>query len=68
MYVHATEKLLACTVRNSFRNFLFYFFVQVQSPKRQRKAPKQGVVCDVCELVVKFLKPYVDSNSTEVSG
>jgi len=27
--------------------------------------PKQGL-CDICKLVVNFLQPYVDNNSTEV--
>jgi len=26
--------------------------------------PKQGL-CDICKLVVNFLQPYVDNNSTE---
>ena len=38
------------------------YSVQAQSPK----APRQ-TACDICELVVNFLKPYVDNNSTEVS-
>ena len=28
--------------------------------------PKQSL-CDMCKLVVTFIKPYVDNNSTEVS-
>ena len=28
--------------------------------------PKQSL-CDMCKLLVTFIKPYVDSNSTEVS-
>jgi len=31
----------------------------------QKQMPKQGV-CDICKLVVNFLQPYVDNNSTEV--
>ena len=27
--------------------------------------PKQSL-CDICKLVVSFLQPYVDNNSTEV--
>ena len=30
------------------------------------RAPKESL-CDMCKLVVNFLKPYVDNNSTEVS-
>ena len=26
----------------------------------------QATLCDVCKMVTNFLKPYVDSNSTEV--
>lgn len=26
----------------------------------------QATVCDLCKLVVNFIKPFVDSNSTEV--
>ena len=34
--------------------------------RRKVVAPKQNL-CDLCKLLVNFLKPYVDSNSTEVS-
>lgn len=40
--------------------------LKVPVPKPKLSLPKQ-TGCDVCELIVNFLKSYVDSNSTEVS-
>lgn len=36
----------------------------LKAPKQKISVPKQSF-CDVCELLVNFIKPYVDSNSTE---
>ena len=38
---------------------------RVAKPK-STAMPKQSL-CDLCKLAVQFIKPYVDSNSTEVS-
>lgn len=37
----------------------------LRSKPRPLVVPKQDV-CDICKLVVTFVKPYVDSNSTKV--
>ena len=42
------------------------FLLMFQTPKRKSSLPKQ-TPCEMCELLVTFAKPYVDSNSTEVS-
>ena len=39
------------------------FFILQQ--RQQQPKVQQGPLCDLCTLVASFLKPYVDSNSTE---
>ena len=34
-------------------------------PPAHKQMPKQDL-CSICKLVVSFLEPYVDNNSTEV--
>ena len=34
-------------------------------PPAHKQMPKQDL-CSICKLVVSFLEPFVDSNSTEV--
>ena len=51
---------------HSFTDVHVYIFgPQVQSSQKSPKAPRADL-CDMCKLVVNFLKPYVDSNATEV--
>ena len=45
---------------------LFYTCTSELCIPFQIKLPKADGVCQLCELAVSFIKPYVDSNTTQV--
>ena len=42
--------------------------VQVVKAKPRPQVAVGDTLCDLCQLAVSFLKPYVDSNTTEVGS
>ena len=32
----------------------------------EKKSVAKGILCDICDLVVKFIRPFVDANNTKV--
>ena len=52
---------MACLIYTCTCTFELCIPFQIKLPKAD------GPLCQICELAVSFLKPYVDSNATEVN-